>query len=144
MVVQPYLFFKGRCDEALAFYSAALDAQVTFLMRYREAPDPAVVPADWQDKVMHCNFSVGQSQLMASDGRGDASEADRVQGCALSLTLDSEAQAQRYFNALAEGGTVTMPFQATFWSPGFGMVTDRFNVPWMVMVAGPAPTASAG
>ncbi|KAF0814659.1 hypothetical protein IGB42_00714 [Andreprevotia sp. IGB-42] len=133
MRVQSYLFFNGRCDEALAFYASAIGATTTFITRFGDAPEGSSNTApDWADKVMHANFEVGNTQLMASDGQcaleGDAS----MRACSLSIEADSQADAERMFNALVDGGTVTMPFQSTFWSSGFGMLVDRFGVKWMV------------
>lgn len=135
MQVQAYLFFEGRCEEALEFYRGALDARITTLMRYRESPEPpqpGMVAPGSEDKVMHANFSIGDTQVMASDGC--ASGQANFQGFSLSLTAANEAEADRYFNALADGGQVKMPIGRTFFSPRFGMVADRFGVPWMVIV----------
>ena len=135
MQVQPYLFFEGRCEEALEFYRQALDAQVEMLMRFRdspEAPPPGAVAPGSDDKVMHASFRVGDSTLMASDG--GCSGRSGFQGITLSLNLADVAEAERRFAALAEGGEVQMPLGATFWSPAFGMVVDRFGVSWMVNV----------
>ena len=136
MQVQPYLFFEGRCEEALEFYRQALDAQVEMLMRFRdspEAPPPGAVAPGSEDKVMHASFRVGDSTLMASDG--GCSGRSGFQGITLSLNLADVAEAERRFTALAEGGEVQMPLGATFWSPAFGMVVDRFGVSWMVNVS---------
>jgi len=133
--IQPYLFFSGRCDEALAFYKTVLGAQVDFLMRYKEAPEPpppGMVPPGWENKVMHATFRVGASTLMASDGDGPGGG---FKGFSLSLTLPTEAEARRVFAALADDGKVIMPLGKTFWSPCFGMVTDKFGLGWMVTVA---------
>ena len=135
MQVQPYLFFEGRCEEALEFYRQALDAEVDMLMRFRESPEappPGAVAPGSEDKVMHASFSVGDSTLMASDG--GCSGSSGFQGITLSLNLGDAAEAERRFAALAEGGEVQMPLGATFWSPAFGMVVDRFGVSWMVNV----------
>ena len=130
--VQPYLFFEGRCDEALAFYRGALGAEVTMLMRFKESPDPGMVAPGTGDKVMHASFRIGETTVMASDGRcqGPAS----FQGFALSLTVPTEAEAERLFGVLGDGGQVQMPLTKTFFSPRFGMVADRFGVSWMVYV----------
>ncbi len=135
MQVQPYLFFEGRCEEALDFYRQALDAQVDMLMRFKESPEappPGAVAPGSEDKVMHASFRVGDSTLMASDG--GCSGRSGFQGVTLSLNLADAAEAERRFAALADGGEVQMPFGATFWSPAFGMVVDRFGVSWMVNV----------
>jgi PhnB protein len=136
MEVQPYLFFEGRCEEALEFYCGALGAEVTALMRFRECPDPmppGMLPPGSEDKVMHAALRIGGATVMASDGR--CSGQARFGGVSLSLSVPDEATADRFFAALAEGGQVQMPLGKTFFSPRFGMVADRFGVPWMVIVA---------
>ena len=133
--VQPYLFFGGRCEEALAFYGTALGAQVDFLMRYKESPEPMPpgrLPAGFENKVMHATFHIGGTTLMASDG---CEENAHFEGFSLSLALPTEAEVNQAFAALAEGGKVEMPLTKTFWSQRFGMVTDRFGIGWMVTVA---------
>lgn len=134
MPIEPYLFFEGRCDEALAFYQRALGAKVEFLMRYRDNPAPETNPHGAADKVMHANVRVGDAVLMASDGR--CSGKPSFQGFAISLAAKDEAEARRLFAALSAGGQVQMPMGKTFYSPAFGMVTDRFGVLWMVIVPG--------
>lgn len=132
--IQPYLFFNGRCEEAVKFYTQVLDAKVHLTMRYRESPDPAppgMVPEGWGEKIMHTSFTVGSSLIMASDGC-DAKPA--FEGFSLSLTLPDAAAAKRAFNALSKGGQVKMPLTKTFWSPCFGMLTDQFGIGWMVTV----------
>jgi PhnB protein len=133
MQIQPYLFFDGRCDEAIAFYRAALGAEVAMLMRFKDCPDPAMVPPGGADKVMHAALRIGETTVLASDGRcrGEAS----FDGFALSLTAADEAAAERLFAALGDGGAVQMPLAKTFFSPRFGMLIDRFGVSWMVYVA---------
>lgn len=137
MLVQAYLFFNGNCEQAIEFYRRALDAEVGVLMRYRDAPEPpppGSVPPGMEDKVMHANFRIGDSVVMASD---DCTQATaRFQGFHLSLTVADPAEAERRFKALADGGKVTMPLAETFYSPAFGMLTDRFGVSWMVIVPG--------
>ena len=137
MQIQPYLFFDGRCDEAIAFYRAALGAELVMLMRYKDAPetiDPARLPAGMDEKVMHAQLRIGESAVLLSDGQCIAREGFR--GFHLSLTVADPAEAGRVFAALADGGTVQMPLERTFFSPSFGMVQDRFGVGWMVYVAG--------
>ncbi|MGO4765394.1 VOC family protein [Cupriavidus sp. 2KB_3] len=131
MQVQPYLDFGGRFDEAMAFYGKVLDAKVTFLMRYKEAP-PGEAPASpaWGDKVMHANIQIGDSQIMASDGR--EGEPYPFSGFMLSVGYVPNAEGKRIFEALAEGGRVLMPYQKTFWAEGFGMLVDKFGMSWMV------------
>jgi PhnB protein len=140
-VVQPYLCFEGRCEEALNFYTKALGAKVDMLMRFKDAPPGEGCPGGTTpppgDKVMHASFHVGESMLMASDGMC-AGKAG-FQGISLSLSLPGEADAKRVFNALTDGGQVMMPLGKTFFSPCFGMVTDKFGVCWMVIVPGPMP-----
>lgn len=136
MHVQPYLFFDGRCEEALAFYREALGAEVTMLMRFRESPEPTFAPPDAGEKVMHASFKVGDTLVMASDGM--CAGKPEFRGVALSLTLADAAGVDRIFAALAEGGQVQMPPARTFFSPRFGMVADRFGVSWMLMAEPPA------
>jgi PhnB protein len=135
MAIEPYLFFNGCCEEAIEFYKKAVGAEVSMLMRYKESPEPpppGMVPPGWDDKIMHTSLRIGDANLMASDG---CSEGPAFKGFSLSLTVANEAEAGRIFGALAEGGQVQMPLGKTFWSPCFGMVTDRFGVGWMVGVA---------
>ena len=141
MQVQPYLFFEGRCQEALEFYRRAIGAEVTALMRFKESPDPGMAQPGAEDRVMHASFKVGETTVLASDGRCGGHPS--FQGFALSLTVGSESEADRMFAALVEGGQVIMPLTTTFFSPRFGMTTDRFGVSWMVYVAPPG-SAKAG
>ena len=137
MHIEPYLFFNGRCEEAIAFYKRALGAEVLMMMRNKEAPEqppPGMLPPGSEDKVMHATLRIGASNLMLSDGRCDGKPV--FNGFSLSLDAANEAEAERLFAALADGGTVQMPLAKTFWSPRFGMVADRFGVGWMVSVAG--------
>ncbi|MCF8495781.1 MAG: VOC family protein [Alphaproteobacteria bacterium] len=134
--IEPYLFFGGRCEEALEFYKSELDAQVGAVMRFRdnpEPPPPGVVPPGFEDKIMHCVFRIRGTAIMASDGCG---EEPGFKGFSLTLSVPSEKEAARVFGLLSNGGQVQMPLKKTFWSPCFGMVTDRFGVSWMVMVPG--------
>jgi PhnB protein len=135
MRVEPYLFFNGRCEEAVEFYKKALGAKVAMLMRFKDSPEPhapGMLPPGSENKVMHVSFRVGDTTVMASDGfcKGQT----EFQGLSLSLTVSNEAEADRVFAALADGGQVQMPLNKTFWSPRFGMVTDRFGLGWMVPV----------
>lgn len=136
MRVQPYLFFEGRCEEAAEFYRNAIGAEVTCMMRFKDNPEPgeanACQPGDL-DKVMHMNMRVGDTEIMASDGR--CSGQPNFQGFSLTIEAAGEAEAERLFDALAEGGQVQMPLTKTFFSPRFGMVADRFGVSWMILVA---------
>jgi len=133
-MIQTYLMFEGRCEEAIEFYKQALGAEVQMLMRYKDSPEPPPGCDSPQndEKVMHAEFRVGDTLLMASDGRCSGSPA--FQGFSLSIPATDLAEAEQYFAALADGGQVIMPLAKTFWSPAFGMLTDRFGVPWMVNV----------
>ncbi|MDM0040174.1 VOC family protein [Variovorax sp. J22G21] len=138
MQVQSYLFFDGRCEEALEFYRSALGAKVTMLMRYKESPDPVppgMCAPNSDEKVMHSEFTIGDTKLMASDGY--AGGKPEFKGFSLSLDAKDDADAKRLFDTLAEGGTVQMPLGKTFFASSFGMVADRFGMAWMVIV--PAP-----
>src|SRR4029453_20625 len=139
--VQPYLFFEGRCQEALEFYRKALGAEVTALMRYKDSPDQTMVQPGSEDKVMHASFQIGETTVMASDGRCGGQPS--FQGFALSLTVSTEAEADRLFGAIVDGGQVIMPLTTTFFSPRFGMTTDRFGVSWMIYVI-PQDAAKGG
>ena len=133
--IQPYLFFGGRCEEALEFYRAAIGAQVDMLMRYKDSPEPppaGMLPSGFENKVMHATFRAGETTLMASDGCGENSNFN---GFSLSLSVPTETEADRAFAALTDGGQIKMPLAKTFWSPRFGMLTDRFGLGWMVSVA---------
>jgi len=133
MVIQPYLFFAGRCQEALDLYRDAVGAEVLMLMRYRESPEPVPpgrIAPGWDDKVMHASVRIGDTVVMASDGCSP--EGPSFAGFSLSLTVADAATADRIFARLADGGSVQMPLTETFWSPRFGMVTDQFGVQWMI------------
>ena len=132
MQVQPYLFFDGRCEEALGFYCKALGGQVTALMRYQDNPEPPP-PGNTMagDKIMHANLQIGAAQIMASDGQRPGEGL--FKGFALSITAATATQAQRLFDALADGGHIQMPFGPTFFATPFGMVADRFGVSWMLV-----------
>jgi PhnB protein len=135
MSIDPYLNFDGRCEEAIEFYKKALGAEVTMLMRYSENPEPSppeMVAPGSENKIMHSSLRIGGATVMASDGycKGEPG----FKGITLSLTVADEAAADRAFGALSDGGKVHMPLTKTFFSPRFGMVADRFGVPWMVIV----------
>ena len=135
-VIQPYLFFNGSCEQAVEFYRKALGAQVEMMLRFKESPEPpppGMVPPGFENKIMHTSFRIGQTTVMASDGC--STEKPSFKGFSLSLSVPTEAEADRAFAALAAGGQVRMPLAKTFWSPRFGMVEDRFGVGWMVSVA---------
>jgi PhnB protein len=136
MQVQPYLFFEGRCRDALEFYKKTLGAEVIMSMKYSESPDVDAkacgdIPGD---AIMHCSFKIGDSTVMASDGR--ASGKTNFDGFSLSITPNTEEKARRMFADLSDGGKVTMPLAKTFFSPAFGMLQDKFGVHWMIYVEG--------
>ena len=141
MQVQPYLFFDGRCEEAVEFYKKNLGATVEMMMRFKDNPDKDKMgegcgaPGVSDDKVMHACIKIGDTAVMASDGMC-AGKPD-FKGFSLSITAKSEAEADKLFNALSQGGQVQMPMGKTFFSPKFGMVADKFGVGWMVIVAQP-------
>jgi PhnB protein len=132
-VVQPYLCFEGRCEEALEFYKKAIGAEVLMLMRFKDSPDPGMCGGGSLDKVLHSSVRIGSSVIMASDGRCTGKSS--FEGITLSLSAPTEAEAERLFNALAEGGQVQMPLAKTFFSKRFGMLADKFGVAWMVLVS---------
>ena len=132
MQVQPYLFFDGRCEEAIEHYRRVLGAEVTMLSRFKENPDRQYNPPGSDEKVMHAAFRVGDTTVMASDGMCQG--APKFQGVSLSLTVKDAATAERLFAALGDGGQVQMPLTKTFFSERFGMVADKFGVSWMVVV----------
>jgi PhnB protein len=134
--IQPYLFFNGRCEQAIEFYRKALGAEVEMMMRFKESPEPPLpgaVPPGFENKIMHASFRVGQTNVMASDG--DSADKANFQGFSLALSVPTEAEADRAFAALAEGGEIKRPLTETFFSPRFGMVADRFGVAWLIQVA---------
>jgi len=133
MLLQPYLFFDGHCEEAAQFYEKAVGAKVGRLIRFKDSPDPSLGGCTDSNKVMHMTLQIGDQMIMASDGQCQGSQ--KYEGFALSLTVESEAEADRRFSALAEGGQVSQPLIKTFFSPRFGMVTDRFGVSWMIHAA---------
>lgn len=138
-LAQPYLFFGGRCEEAITFYTKAVGAKVEMMMRFNESPDPmppGVLQPGFEKKVMHSSFRIGDSTIMASDG---CHEGAKFEGFSLALSVATIPEAERAFGALSEGGKVTMPLAKTFWSPSYGMLTDRFGINWMVMVLAEQP-----
>ena len=137
MLVQPYLSFDGRCEEAIEFYRKAVGAEVEMLMRYKDCPDPqpGMITPGTENKVMHSCLKIGESRVMASDGHCQGKPG--FQGFSLSLTVPDEAAAERAFKALGDGGNVQVPLTKTFFSPRFGVVADRFGVGWMVIVQPP-------
>lgn len=134
MQVQPYLFFDGRCQEAIDFYRQALGAEVLMQMPFKDSPTPTMAPPEASDKIMHACLRIGETQVMMSDGMCGGKPA--FHGFALSVSAVDDAAALRVFAALGDGGVVTMPLAKTFFASSFGMVNDRFGVSWMVMVQG--------
>lgn len=132
MQVQPYLFFDGRCDEAIEFYKKMLGANVGMLMRWKDSPDKSMCTPDNENKVMHASLTIGETRVMASDGRNTGNP--KFDGFALSVNAKDDADADRLFNGLSTGGKVVMPLGKTFFSPRFGMTQDKFGVNWMVIV----------
>ena len=130
--IEPYLFFEGRCGEAIEFYQKALDAQVVMKMQFKDSPDPTMCAPGLGEKIMHAAVNIGGATVLMSDGR--CSSPANFQGFSLSITAPDAGTATRFFNALSEGGQVMMPLGKTFYSPCFGMVTDRFGVLWMLIV----------
>ena len=133
MKVQAYISFDGRCEEALAFYKKSIGAEVSGLMRWRDSPDASMKgPPGYEEKVMNVSFRVGETLLMADDGMGE--NKAEYKGMTLAIEVADDVEAKRIFTALSEGGKVMMPLIKTFWSTSFGMLTDKFGVPWMVNV----------
>lgn len=135
MRAEPYLFFEGRCEEAIDFYRRTLGAEVVMLMRYKDSPEPpppGMIPPESEHKIMHASLRFGDAVIMDSDGL--CSGQPGFQGFSVALRLRDTAAADRLFEGLADGGKIDMPLGKTFWSPRFGMVTDRFGVGWMISV----------
>jgi PhnB protein len=140
MLVQPYLNYDGKCEEAIKFYQGAVGAEVIMLMRFKDSPEPpppSAGPAPSPEKVLHAAFKIGDSTVLASDGHCQGRES--FKGFSLSLTVPDEAGADRAFRSLSQGGQVTLPLTKTFFSPKFGMLTDRFGLGWMVYVTPSKP-----
>lgn len=135
MQVEPYLFFNGRCEEALEYYRETLGAEITMMVRFKEIPeaDAGMVTPENENKIMHSNVRIGQSEFMASDGR--CSGETNFEGFSLSIAVPDEAEAERLFGLLSESGAVRMPMEQTFFASRFGAVDDKFGVSWMVMAA---------
>lgn len=133
MQVQSYLFMEGRAEEAIEFYKKTLGATVTMLMRFKEAPDQSMCVPGADNKIMHAYINIGETGVMISDGRSTGQP--KFEGFALSIGTKTEAEADKLFNALVDGGKVTMPQTKTFFSPRFGMLADKFGVNWMILVA---------
>ena len=134
MQMNPYLSFNGDCEAAFKFYEESLDGKLGEIFRYTGTPVSEQVPADWQNKVMHGSLTIGEQVLMGADIAPDRYE--KPQGFSLSLQMKSTTEAERIFQLLAKDGTVVMPLQKTFWAARFGMLVDRFGIPWMVNCEG--------
>lgn len=136
--VQPYLFFSGHCEEALNFYHTAVGAKIGMIMRFNESPaplPPGILQAGFENKIMHSEFKIGESTILASDGCDDKTKHS---GFSLAIVARNESEAKRTFDGLSKGGSIQMPLSKTFWSPSYGMLTDKFGISWMVMVLNPA------
>ena len=132
MRLNPHLQFEGRCEAAFKFYETCLGGKITFMIRYAETPAGDKVPPEWRDKVIHATIAVGDYMLQGADV--PPGYYQKPQGFSVNLNLLDLAKAERVFNALAENGTVKMKFQETFWTRGFGMLIDRFGIPWVINV----------
>jgi PhnB protein len=132
MRLEAYLFFNGRTEEALAFYAEAIGAETLSLLRFKDSPEATNATPEWQDKVMHATFSIGSSVIMASDGVHAAPQ--KYSGFSVSIIADDFSSGEKMFAALSKGGEIRMPWQPTFWTKGFGMISDKFGMPWMVAV----------
>jgi len=130
MQLNPYLHFDGKCEEAFRFYEKCLGGKIVALMRHRGSPMEAQTPPEWLDKIMHVRLAVGDTVLMGSDAPPQFFQP--MQGFAVTLVIQDPAESERVFRALAEGGTVRMDIQETFWARRFGMLVDRFGTPWMI------------
>ena len=130
MELSPYLLFDGRCAEAFKFYAQCLGGTIVMMQTHGESPMKEQVPAEWRDRIIHAHLTVGGKSLMGSDAPPEHFE--RPQGFSVSYSTADTAEGERIFKALSENGKVSMPFQETFWSSGFGMAVDRFGIPWMV------------
>jgi PhnB protein len=130
MQLNPYLLFNGNCAEAFKFYEETLGGKIEGLFTYSGSPAAEHAPPEWGDKVMHATLMIGDQKLMGSDA--PPGHYEQPKGISVSISLNDREKGERIFNALAQGGTTTMPFSKTFWADGFGMCTDRFGIPWMV------------
>lgn len=137
MHINPYLNFGGSCAEAFEFYRTTMGGQDLLLMPYRGSPAEDMAPEHWRDKIMHASLHIGSSILMGSDGQPNQPKQSML-GCSMTLNVDTDAEAERVFQALAPGGAVRMPLDRTFFASKFGMLSDRFGVSWMIMC--PLPT----
>jgi PhnB protein len=130
MELNPYLFFDGQCEAAFKFYEESLGGKINAMFTYEGTPAAEHTPAEWRNKVLHASMIVGDKVLMGSDA--PPAHYHKPAGFSVSLSMTDPTQAERVFNALADGGTVRMPLQKTFWAERFGMLADRFGIPWMI------------
>jgi PhnB protein len=130
MQLNPYLFFNGNCEEAFKLYAQVLGGKIEAMMTHEGTPAAEQVPAEWLKKILHARMSLNGQLLMASDA--PPARQERPQGYSVSLMVNTPAEAERIFHALAQNGQVRMPIQETFWAARFGMLVDRFGIPWMV------------
>ncbi|HWO02477.1 MAG TPA: VOC family protein [Blastocatellia bacterium] len=130
MQLSPYLGFNGQCEVAFKLYQECLGGTMQFKMTWGESPMADQVSAEWRDKIMHASLIIGETVLLGADSPPEHYEAPR--GISVTIPAKTVADAERFFEKLSEGGTVTMPLQKTFWSPGFAMFVDRFGIPWMI------------
>lgn len=140
--VEPYLSFDGRCEEAVELYKKVLGAEVLFAMRFKDSPDEhpeGMLPPGFENKIMHLHMKVAGNSIMATDGGGCQGENKGFHGFSLTIALDSVAEAERVFRELSAGGQVTMPLMETFFAKSFGVFSDKFGVPWMIIVEKPMP-----
>jgi PhnB protein len=134
MHVNPYLNFNGQCEAAFKFYEKVLGGRITFSMTWGEMPGADQFPAETHKQIMHATLSIGDAQLMGADSPPGSYQPPK--GMNVSIHVKDTAEGERIFNSLAENGNITMPFDKTFWSPGFGMCVDQFGIPWMVNTEG--------
>ncbi|MGA7565333.1 MAG: VOC family protein, partial [Terriglobales bacterium] len=128
--VNPYLFFDGQCEAAFNFYEKLLGGKIEAMIPHEGTPAANHVPAEWRSKIMHARLTFGGQTLMGSDAPPDRQQ--KPQGFYVNISTEDLAEAERIFHSLEENGKVTMPFGETFWAAGFGMLVDRFGIPWMV------------
>ena len=130
MQLNPYLNFNGKCEDAFKFYEECFGGTLQFKMTWGESPMSDQAPSEWRGKIIHATLSVGETVLQGADSLPDQYEEPR--GISVTISVNNLADAERIFRSLSEGGKVTMPLQKTFWSPGFGMLVDRFGIPWLI------------
>lgn len=130
MKINPYLYFSGQCEEAFKFYERCLGGKIEMMMAHRGSPAEQLTPPEWLDKILHARLNVGGEILMASDA--PPGHQKKPQGFSVSIQIKELANAERIFKAMSENGSVSMPFQKTFFTQGFGMLNDQFGIPWMI------------